>query len=106
MEKRVAIVAAGAKDVVLDVQKGVTMAGFLQDAEGRPLKTHYLAGHAPGTVGGVSAYTRVGDDEGKFVLAGLQAGKVALSAYVGDRFVELGVYDAPAGGVVVKVPAK
>jgi len=97
-------VKAGSKDLILKVRKGVVLSGVLQDGDGRPFKTHYLGGSGIDHVGGVTSWTRVENEEGRFTLRGLPAGKVRLACYAGETFVPLGDFTAPAEDVVVKVP--
>lgn len=99
-------VKAGAYDVVLRVKKGSVISGTLQESEGQPFKTHYLGGAGMADEGGLHAWTRVDSDEGRFTLRGLPAGKVRLYCYRGETRIDLGVFTAPAEGVVVKVPEK
>ncbi len=97
-------VRVGATDLVLRVRAGVVLCGRLVDGSGRPFRTHYLAGGAVPPDGAVSSWCRVEDAEGRFVLRGLPAGKVALSCYRGDAWVSLGEFTAPAEGLEVTVP--
>ena len=92
----------GTKDVELAVSRGAALTGRLIDAQGRPVKTHYLAALPTSAQNG--AWTRVSDDEGRFTLRGLPKGKVQLGCYVGDEYVKLGEFDAPAKDVEVKLP--
>ena len=99
-------VRLGAADLVLRVRRGVEMRGRLVDGQGRGFKTHYLTAHALAGPGGVSSWTRVEAEDGSFVLRGVVPGRVRLSCFRGESFVDLGEFTAPAEGLVVEVPSR
>jgi hypothetical protein len=98
-------VRLGKRDVVLRVRKGVVVTGRLLDDQGRPFRTHYLAARPVAAKGPVvSAWTRVSDEDGRFTLRGVAPGKVEVSCYRGEVYVQLGEIDAPAEDVELTVP--
>jgi hypothetical protein len=94
------LVAPGARNVELRLERGVSIEGRLVDANGAaPPKGVYVQ------------VTRQGiplplDDEGRFAVRGLQPGRFSLFALVGTRVVELGEVAAPATGLTFTLPAK
>lgn len=103
-------VRIGRNDLVLRVRRGVEITGRLRDRAGRPVRTHLMNAHAvePGgaSVWATSASTKIDGDDGRFTLRGVSPGRVRLSCYIGDRFVELGEFDAPAKDLELTLPER
>lgn len=103
-------VRLGRDDVVLRVRRGVEITGRLRDRDGSPVRTHYLSAQSlepgSGNVWATGATTKIEGDDGRFTLRGVPPGRVRLSCYVGDRFVELGEFDAPAKDLELTLPGR
>ena len=97
-------VRAGATDVVCKVKPGVRVTGRLLDADGDPVGTHLLTAHHTGGAPGPSARTTVESEDGRFTFAGVAPGPCRVTAYLGDRYVTVGTFTAPAQDVVLRVP--
>lgn len=99
-------VEAGRTDVVIKVKRGVAFSGRLVDQDGNPVKTSRMGGHAVEHVGGIDFTTGIDGEDGRFVFAGVPAGKVRLWAYIGGEYVRLGTFTAPATDVEVRLPER
>jgi hypothetical protein len=91
-------------EVVLRVEVGVELSGRLLDADGLPVRTSYLAGSGEGAGPGLPSSTEVASEDGRFTLRGLPPGRVLLRARLGEDYVDLGVFEAPATDVEVRIP--
>ena len=98
-------IAAGAVDIVLKVAPGVDLSGTLVDRDGEPLATTSLQADDGARMAAMRPYAQVGGD-GKFLLRGLRAGPVRLSAFIGGRMIPVGEATAPARDVRLVVDPK
>jgi hypothetical protein len=80
----------GESGVEIAVLRGAVLSGRLVDAEGA---VHVSAGSGP---------TFPVATDGTFRIGGLAPGKVSLRAWVGDRDVALGSFDAPGEGLEIR----
>jgi RNA polymerase sigma-70 factor (ECF subfamily) len=94
---------AGTTDVVLKVKKGVALQGKLLDADGNPVQSPHMNGTAKDG-SGVTSWTRIEGSDGSFRLPGLPRCKVALTVTLGGKVVDLGEHEAPAEGLVLRLP--
>jgi len=95
--------AVGATGVEIRVKRGVTFSGRLLDAAAKPIKGANVQASSEGG-GGSWAQT---DQDGRFTVKGIPAGKVTVRAWLAVRgMVELGAQEAPASNVDLTVPEK
>ena len=98
-------VLVGATDLVLHVSVGAELSGTLVDEKGEPVATTSLMADDGVRIAAMRPFAQVGSD-GKFLFRGLKAGRVRLSARIGEAWVQAGEVDAPAEIVIAKLAAK
>ena len=90
---------------MLKVSLGVDLSGTLVSEKGDPVATTSLQADDGARRAAMRPYAQVGSD-GKFLLRGLKAGPVRLSARVGEAYVLLGEFVAPGADVKVTYGVK
>lgn len=95
----------GGPELVLRVTAGVELSGTLVDDRGDPVATTSLQADDGARMAAMRPFAQVGGD-GRFVLRGLRAGQVRLSARTGTSYVELGEVTAPGADVKVVLRLK
>jgi len=98
-------VKSGGSELVLRVTAGVELSGTLVDERGDPVATTSLQADDGVRMAAMRPFAQVGGD-GRFVLRGLRAGRVRLSARSGTSYVELGEVSAPGADVKVVLRLK